>query len=29
MKKIDLDAVNLSDVTTFEVGFTSEGTTLL
>lgn len=29
MKKVDLDAVNLSDVTTFEVGFTSEGTTLL
>jgi len=29
MKKTDLEALNLSEVTTFEVGFTSEGTTLL
>lgn len=29
MKKTDLEALDLSEVTTFEVGFTSEGTTLL
>lgn len=29
MKKADLEAIDLNDVTAFEVGFTSEGTTLL